>query len=127
MKKVWLIGGIVGALCLIVLVFGALLWKPVKDTIAPQYPEPVIVSSFSDHQSGSLFDASMRVVADIRNDGIAGEVVFEATVYQGENQWTKTKKELFTAKETKKLELSFDEVTLLGGEQTFSVKTYPLK
>ena len=72
-------------------------------------------------------DASLRVVAEIRNDGPAGDVVFEATAYQGTNQWTKTKPEHFGPKETKKLELTFDEVTLLGGEQTFSVKAYPLK
>ncbi len=118
---------IVAVVGIIALILSVLLWRPVANVVVNQYPAPVIVSSFADHQSGSIFDASMRVVADIRNDGIAGDVVLEATVYQGDKQWTKTKKELFTARETKKLEISFDEITLLGGEQTFTVKAYPLK
>jgi hypothetical protein len=87
-------------------------------------PEPVIVSSESSDASSRLFEYSAKVKAVIRNDGGNGDIVFEATVYQGENSWSKSAKKYFESKETATMELQFDEVKMLKGEIQSRVRAY---
>ena len=62
--------------------------------------------------------------AVIRNDGGNGDVVFEATVYQNGESWTKTIKKYFDSKETSEMKLVFDEVKLFNGKIQTSVRAY---
>ncbi len=91
-------------------------------TIYP--PEPVIVSQDVSDESSRLFEYSAKVQAVIRNDGGDGDIVFEATVYQAGNSWTKSVKKHFTSKETATMELVFDEVKLLNGKIQSSTRVY---
>jgi hypothetical protein len=88
-------------------------------------PDPVIVSNETNGSSSTLFEYSVKVQAVIRNDGGNGDIVFEATVYQEGNNWTKSVKKYFEAKETKTVELIFDEVKFFKGDIHSEVKAYP--
>jgi len=87
-------------------------------------PNPIIVSQKANDLSTKLFEYSVQVEAIIRNDGGNGDVVFEATVYQNDNSWTKTLKKHFESKETAEMKIVFDEVKLFQGEIQTSVKAY---
>jgi len=87
-------------------------------------PAPVIVNYKANDFTTILFDNSVRVEATIRNDGGKGDIVFEATVYQNGNSWTKTTKKYFDSKETSDMKIEFDEVKLLQGKIETSVKAY---
>lgn len=111
------------SIILILLIVTALLnWQTIFKAVAP--PIPVVVSKGGDDLSSSLLDYSMQVWAEIRNDGGDGAIVMEATVYEGAKHWTKTTKAYFGSKETKKLELVFDEVHLWGPKHKYSVRAY---
>lgn len=88
-------------------------------------PNPVIVSQKATDLSTKLFEYSAKVEAVIRNDGGNGDIVFEATVYQNENSWTKTVKKYFESKETATMQLVFDEVGLFKGKINFNSRVYP--
>ena len=87
-------------------------------------PAPVIVNYKANDLTTKIFDNSVRVEATIRNDGGNGDIVFEATVYQNGNSWTKTSKKYFESKETSDMKIVFDEVKLLQGKIETSVKAY---
>ena len=87
-------------------------------------PNPIIVSYKANDLSSKLFDYSVQVEATIRNDGGNGDIVFEATVYQDGNTWTKTVKKYFESKETSDMQIIFDEVKLFKGKIQTSVKAY---
>lgn len=93
---------------------------------APPTPDPVIVSSFMDGTPSTLTDYAVRVVADVRNDGAEGQIVFEATVFEGNKVWTKTATAVMTAKETRRFEIVFDEPGI-ASKQEFGAKAYPLE
>ncbi len=97
-------------------------YQTIFKTVYP--PKPVVVSSEFDDSSTKLFEYSAKVEAVIRNDGGNGDIVFEATVYQDGNSWTKTAKKYFEAKETSTMVLQFDEVKLLKGEIQSRVRVY---
>lgn len=88
-------------------------------------PNPVIVSSNLNDTSTRLFEYSATVEAVVRNDGGNGDIVLEATVFQGEQSWTKTIKKYFESKETATMSLKFDEVEMLRGEYRSQVRVYP--
>jgi len=73
---------------------------------------PVIVSTRHNSDHSKLTDYCATIVADIRNDGGNGEVVIEVKYTEGANTWTKSKREAFTANETKTIALDFPEATL---------------
>jgi len=87
-------------------------------------PKPMVVSHGADDSSSKLFDYSGKVWAVIRNDGGNGDIVFEATLMQDGKRYTKTKKRYFESKETKRMELVFDEAKLLGEKAKFSSRAY---
>ncbi len=87
-------------------------------------PNPVVVSSNFNDSSTRLFEYSVKVEADIRNDGGNGDIVFKATVYQAGDSWTKTTKKYFESKETATMSLQFDEVKLLNGKIQSQVRAY---
>jgi len=97
-------------------------YQTIFKTVYP--PKPVVVSSKFNDSSTRLFEYSAKVEAVIRNDGGNGDIVFEATVYQDGNTWTKTAKRYFESKETSTMELQFDEVKMLGGKIQSQVRAY---
>jgi hypothetical protein len=97
-------------------------YQTIFKTVYP--PNPVVVSSQFNDSSTRLFEYSAKVEAVIRNDGGNGDIVFEATVYQDGNTWTKTVKKYFESKETSTMELQFDEVKMLGGKVQSQVRAY---
>jgi len=99
-------------------------WGKVFEKVLP--PMPVVVSNGADDSSSKLLEYSLKVWSEVRNDGGAGPVVFEATVFQDGKQWTKTAMHDLQAKQTAHFELVFDEVTLLGSSDKYTVRAYPL-
>ena len=97
-------------------------YQTIFKTVYP--PNPVVVSSQFNDSSTRLFEYSAKVEAVIRNDGGNGDIVFEATVYQGGNSWTKTIKKYFESKETATMELQFDEVEMMNGKIQSQVRAY---
>lgn len=88
-------------------------------------PKPEIVSFKGDDSSTKLFEYSDILKVQVRNDGGDGNVVFEATVFQGNNHWTKSTREFIGSKETKEMDLQFDEVKLFGGRARAEYRVYP--
>jgi len=88
--------------------------------------KPIIVSSQADGSSSTLFEYSVKVTGEIVNRGGDGSVVVEATLFQGENQWTKTKELYMTSYETSSFEIIFDEAKLLDAEPEYKVTAFPL-
>jgi hypothetical protein len=82
---------------------------------------PVVVSSQADGLSSKILDYSVRVFGSIRNDGGDGYVVVEATVFQGNDSWTKTAKIYLSSGTTGDYKIVFDEVRLLNKTPKFRV------
>ena len=81
---------------------------------------PIIVSTRTNSDKSELTDYCATIIADIRNDGGNGDVVIEVKYIEGANNWTKSKREAFTANETKTILLDFPEATL-GGEGSYEI------
>jgi len=107
-----------------VLVVGAANWSRLYRYLMPVIP--VVASYGSDDMSSVVGDYSIRVWAHLRNDGGDGEAVFEATVVQGDHQWTKTATRRLGAKETSRVEILFEEVGFLMGVPKYTCRAYPL-
>lgn len=87
-------------------------------------PNPVIVSHNASDLSSRLFEYSTKVEAVIRNDGGDGDIVFEATVNQNGNSWTKSTKKYFESKKTATIKLEFDEVGLFKDKIQYLTRAY---
>lgn len=77
-------------------------------------PNPVVVSTRTSTANSSLTDFCQTITADIRNDGGNGDIVIEMKYSEGAQTWTKSKREGFTANETKIISIDFTEATLSG-------------
>ncbi len=117
-------GGIVSLTVFALFVIVIARWQTIFKMFAP--PIPIVASYGGDDLSSTLGDYSIRVWASVRNDGGDGEVVLEATVYQGEHHWTKTATRRLTAKETARMEIDFDEVALFDADPKYKVWAYPV-
>lgn len=82
--------------------------------------DPTVVSSRTNSDNSRFTDYCATIVADIRNDGGNGEVVIEIAYSEGDKTWTKSKRETFTANETKTVSIDFPEATL-GSDGKYSV------
>ncbi|MFA5803574.1 MAG: hypothetical protein WC879_02925 [Melioribacteraceae bacterium] len=112
---------------LIIVLMGLLIYFNWGKVIKEFYPpDPHIVSYNASDSQSTLFEYTLLIYAEIRNDGGDGDVVFESTVSQGDQQWTKTTTKHFISKETARMELKFDEVEGLKGKSSYSVKCYRL-
>ena len=112
----------IAVLAAIVIVLVIFNYKTFNKILFP--PAPVIIDYKDNDFSAILFDNNVRVEATIRNDGGSGDIVFEATVYQDGNSWTKTLKKYFDSNETADMKIVFDEVNLMQGKIETSVKAY---
>lgn len=84
-------------------------------------PDPVVVSSNADGKGSKLLNYSVRIYGSVRNKGGKGNVVVEATYYQGNDAFTKTQVIYMEADETADFEIRFDEARLLGRNPRYSV------
>jgi hypothetical protein len=103
----------------IAIIFAVLNWRSVYRKFAP--PKPVIVSKGADDLSSKLFDYSVQVWADVRNDGGDGFVVMKATFYQNRKSYTKTTRKYFNSLETARMKIIFDEAGFFDGNSQFSI------
>ena len=104
---------------IITIIIAGLNWKTLYRKFAP--PKPVIISKGADDLSSKLFDYSVEVWTDVRNDGGDGFVVMKATFYQNRKSYTKTTRKYFNYLETARMKIVFDEARLFGGDGRYSV------
>jgi len=96
------------------------------DTLEKAKPAvPEIVSKEMSRLSSSPTDYKIEIKAMIKNTGGEGDVVFESTLTQGDEKWTKTVTHRMKPEEESEFSLVFEEVTLGGGKPSYEVKTYP--
>jgi hypothetical protein len=114
---------IIVLLLAIVVIFVSLNWQTIYRSFAP--PKPIVVSEGADNSTTTLFEYSVKVWAEIRNDGGNGTIAMEATFVQGDKTFTKTTTRYFKSLETGRMELVFDEATMLGGEKIYSIRVFP--
>lgn len=121
MKKRTLLG-----IAILILIIVAVLrnYQEIFRSITP--PDPVIVSSYADGSSSSLFNYSLVVKCEVLNKGGDGTVVVEATVYQGSKDWSKRKTLYLPSNNTDKVEIVFDEVKLFAKAPQYQVNVFPL-
>jgi len=84
-------------------------------------PKPIVVTSRADGSKSGLLKARTTVWATVQNQGGAGNVLVAFHVYQDGNDYEKSKQIYLGANESQDLEITFDEVKMLGGEITFHV------
>jgi len=118
MKKITWISVIAAVLGIGIIAVGLFVSKGGLIKILP--PMPVIVSSRTNSDKSRLTDYCATIIADIRNDGGNGDIVVEIKYSEGAQAWTKSKRDSFTANETKTISLDFPEATL-GGEGVYEI------
>jgi len=87
-------------------------------------PKPVILNSGTE-DSSTITDYVITVWATIYNKGKGGVIYLEAQVNQGEGAWSRRVGEYVESGGRATLKIRFPEVSLGGGEITYSVKAYP--
>lgn len=85
-------------------------------------PKPTVVTSRADGSKSGLLKARTTVWATVQNQGGAGNVVVTFHVYQDGNDYDRSKQIYLQANESQDLEVTFDEVKMLGGDITFHVE-----
>ena len=85
----------------------------------------MIVSNGGDDLSSKLFDYSIKVWAEVRNDGGNGTIAMEVTFVQGERSFKKSTTRHFASLETARMELIFDEAKIFSGKPSYSIKVFP--
>ena len=99
-------------------------YQDIFDTVVP--PNPEILNELADGSSSSLFDYSLKVKGEVRNNGGHGYVIVKATAIQEGNEWERTQKIYLSSYETQAFEFIFDEVKLLKEEPTYKIDTFAL-
>ena len=89
-------------------------------------PKPVIVSTKANDSSTKIFDYSIQVFGEVRNEGGDGYVVIEVNVEQNGKSWKKTQQLYIESYQTSKFSIDFDEVKLLDKTPQYSVICYAL-
>ena len=86
-------------------------------------PKPVVVD-YKDYVRLPKFKVAMGIKADVRNEGVDGDIVVEATVYQKGRHWTRRQQLYAAANQTVHADLLFDEIKLFG-EVEYELRAYP--
>jgi hypothetical protein len=84
-------------------------------------PKPVVISSSADGHKSGIFNARTSVKATVQNQGGDGNVLVTFYVTQGGNRFDKSKSLYLSANQTEELEMTFEEVTYIDGDITYSV------
>lgn len=99
-------------------------YQDIYDNVVPPNPEILIESA--DGSSSSLFDYSIKVKGEVRNNGGHGYVVVRATAIQEGSEWERTQKIYLSSYETQPFEFVFDEVKLLKQEPSYRLEAFAL-
>lgn len=111
-----------------ILTFGYLYFSGYLNSIADKVmpAQPTIVSYTCNDHSSSLgnLEYSMQVVVNVRNKGGSGNVVVVADGYQENDRWTKSEMIYMKPQQTSEVILTFDEISLFGGDVRCSARTF---
>lgn len=118
-KKTFIVIGIIVASIILLANYQSII-----KSILP--PDPVIVSSYADGTSSTLFNYSIKVKGEVRNQGGDGYIIIEAHAFQGDKEWTKTKNVYLESYQSTEFEIVFDEVKLLNADPEYRLETYAL-
>ena len=128
-KKKKRTGLIVFIILLVILIVGALVMVNNNPNAIPgiklqvNTPKPVVITSRADNSKSGLFKARTTVYATIQNQGGDGNVLVTFHVFQDGNDYDRTKSIYMRANESNDLDVTFEEVKLLGGDITFRVES----
>lgn len=86
-------------------------------------PNPIVVTNRADGSKSGLLKARTTVYATVLNQGGEGNVLVTFHVYQDGNTFERTKPIHMNPNESQDLEVTFDEVKMLGGDITFDVSS----
>ncbi len=113
----------IGALLLVCILFIA-NYQSIFKSILP--PNPVVVSSKSDASSSTIFDFSIKLTGQVRNNGGDGYIVIKAIVRQDGKRYEKTQQKYLKSYDTDDFEFVFDEVKLFKKAGNYDIQTFPL-
>lgn len=99
-------------------------YQDIFDTVVP--PNPEILNDSADGSSSSLFNYSIKIKGEVRNNGGHGYVIVRATAIQEGKEWERTQKIYLSSYETQPFEFVFDEVKLLKQDPTYRLETYAM-
>ena len=121
--KTGLVVGIIAALLIIIILI--LMNNPnampgVK--LEVNAPKPVVITSRYDDNNSTLLKEKGTVYASVQNQGGQGKVLVTFYVYQAGNTYQRIKSVYFNSSETQDINVTFDEVTRLGGEIKYNVE-----
>ncbi|MBL7902991.1 MAG: DUF4339 domain-containing protein [Bacteroidia bacterium] len=85
-------------------------------------PKPIVITSRADGSKSGLFKARTTVWATVQNQGGAGNVLVTFHVYQDGYDYDRSKQIYLQANESQDLNVTFDEVKMLGGDITYNVE-----
>jgi hypothetical protein len=85
-------------------------------------PKPIVVTSRADGSKSGIFKARATVWATVQNQGGDGDVIVTFHVYQDGNDYDRIKKIYLRANESQDMEVTFNEVKMLGGEINYHVE-----
>jgi hypothetical protein len=85
-------------------------------------PKPIVITSRYDDNNSTLFKEKGTVYTSVQNQGGDGNVLVVFHVYQAGNSYERTKSIYLSANESKDLNVTFDEVTRLGGDIKYEVQ-----
>jgi hypothetical protein len=114
---IWTVVGIIGILLI------ANYQNIIKSVIPPN---PIIVSSKADGSSTKLFDFSILVSGEVRNEGGDRYIVVEATLSQGNHKYTKTQQIHLESYQTSAFKIVFDEAKLMDSDPEYGVRAFAL-
>ncbi len=89
----------------------------------PLLPKPV-VTGYKEYMRAPGLNYAFGVKADVVNEGTAGDVVVEVTIYQKGKHYTRRQQLHARAGETVQAKLLFEEATVFG-ELEYEIITYP--
>jgi hypothetical protein len=86
-------------------------------------PNPIVVTSRADGSKSGLLKERTTVYATVLNQGGEGNILVTFHVYQDGSAFERTKPIHLNSNESQDLEMTFDEVKMLGGNITFDVNS----
>jgi hypothetical protein len=125
-KKKSFIGLIISGIVLFIVIIAAIIIANNPNaipgvSIKVNTPKPVVITSRADGMKSGLLKQRETVYVTVQNQGGAGKVLVNFYVYQDGHSFSRTKSIYLDANESRDLDVTFDEVTMLGGQITYDV------
>jgi hypothetical protein len=83
-------------------------------------PKPILLSVRADDKNSTILKIKETVYARVQNQGGSGNVIVTFHISQDGNNYERTKSINLQSNEIQDIEETFDEVTRLGGQMTYS-------